>query len=106
MYHYLAAHPEIATVPPRCCESEHHFFDTGFVDDLDAYLETFPAQRGVRRRIFGEVTPHYLYVPQVPRRIRNLMPNWRELKFVVLLRDPAERAISQYLDKVRDNQES
>lgn len=43
--------------------------------------------------IWGAVTPHYLYDRSVVDRLDRLMPSG---KFVVILRDPLERAISNY----------
>jgi hypothetical protein len=44
-------------------------------------------------------TPHYLYAPSVPYDIKKLYPHSgdpSQMKFVVLLRDPVERALSAY----------
>ena len=40
----------------------------------------------------GEITPFYLFHPDVPGRIHALLP---KVRMVVLLRDPVERTISQ-----------
>lgn len=47
-------------------------------------------------RISGDVTPHYLYHPLVPGRVQETLPNWRDLRLLVLLRDPVTRAYSNY----------
>ena len=41
----------------------------------------------------GEASPSYLYRPEAPSRIRHYIP---EAKLIAILRDPAERAYSQY----------
>ena len=41
-------------------------------------------------------TPHYIYDPEVPLRIKEFYPHANELKFIVMLRDPIDRAISSY----------
>jgi len=41
-------------------------------------------------------TPHYLYAPTVPFEMRRFYPHPEQLKFIVMLRDPVERAISSY----------
>ena len=59
---------------------EHHF--------LDASVE----------QICGDITPYYLFHPFAPERAFSLIPDAR---IVVLLRDPVDRAISQYFHSVR-----
>lgn len=51
----------------------------------------------------GEISPYYLFHPEVPRRIATVLPNAR---LVVLLRDPVERALSGYFHARRHGMES
>ncbi|MBO6702751.1 MAG: sulfotransferase domain-containing protein [Pseudomonadales bacterium] len=52
--------------------------------------------------IKGEATPVYLYFPEIAERLRRYNP---ELKLIVILRDPVERAYSHYLmEKKRGNE--
>ena len=44
-------------------------------------------------RILGEATPSYMFVPEIGCDLKRYNPN---LKLIVLLRDPVERAISHY----------
>lgn len=113
LFHLLNQHPSVR--PPRvyCCESEQHFFDLRYEEGIESYLQDFPPLSaphlndsvGQKRQISGDVTPHYMYVPSVPRRIFETLPNWREVKFIVILRDPSARAYSNYKDKVRHGHE-
>eukprot|EP01036_Dinobryon_divergens_P025548 gene25548-34106_t len=41
-------------------------------------------------------TPHYLYAPTVPFDMRRFYAHARHLKFIVMLRDPVDRAWSSY----------
>ena len=43
--------------------------------------------------IIGAASPSYIYVPEVPYRIRQYIP---DPKFVAIIRDPAERAYSHF----------
>ena len=91
---FLAQHPEV-------CFSKHkeaHFFDRP--DFLDAatvqelnkrYARAFPKERA--GKILGEATPIYMYLPGVPERIRAYNA---AMKWVLVLRHPVERAVSQY----------
>jgi hypothetical protein len=100
----LRRHPDIA--PPRSVDravawdKELHFFDEKFEKGLDWYRSFFPlkALRDVRRAlgrdlIAGESTPYYLFHPAVPERVASAIP---DMRLVVILRDPVERAYSHY----------
>jgi hypothetical protein len=50
----------------------------------------------------GEASPMYLYVPGTAERIRGYVP---EAKMVAILRNPVDRAYSNYLHMVRDQRE-
>lgn len=50
----------------------------------------------------GEGSTLYLYHPKAPERIRTHIP---DVKLIVILRDPVERAYSNFLHLVRDNRE-
>jgi hypothetical protein len=41
-------------------------------------------------------TPHYLYAPSVPFEMKKFYAKPEQLKFIVMLRDPIERALSSY----------
>jgi hypothetical protein len=91
MYKYLGMHPKI--VPALRKETE--YFSNGFGNGLDWYRAHFPLRGelpGFRRWTF-EATPDYLYHPLSAGRIAERLPG---AKFIVLLRDPVERAFSHY----------
>jgi hypothetical protein len=72
----------------------------GTVRDWDAYRNLFAeAPRGAVR---GEVSPEYLANPWACGRIRARLP---DVKLVAVLRNPVERAFSDYLMYVRDGLE-
>jgi hypothetical protein len=61
----------------------------------------------IRRRLdaepaVGEVTPRYLLHPRAPERVSSFDP---ALKLVAILRDPVDRAYSQYQMRVRQGDE-
>jgi hypothetical protein len=70
---------------------ELHYFslhgDRGAAWYANQFAEARPDQR------CGEITPYYLFHPEAPARIQALLPGAR---LIVLLRDPVERALSQY----------
>ena len=92
----LCEHPQVA----RPIEKELHFFNYDYWRGVDWYRSFFPttaAQRLARLAgsdlVGAEATPYYLYHPAVPRRVAETIP---DVKLVVLLRNPVNRAYSHY----------
>jgi hypothetical protein len=60
-----------------------------------------------KNSVKGEISTPYLYLyEQTIQNIKALHPHPDELKIIIILRNPAERAYSQYLWKVRDGREN
>jgi hypothetical protein len=97
LYHYLVQHPCVA--PPL--RKEVHFFDFAYDNGPDWYLAHFPTimDRALHRffkgscYVTGEASPYYLFHPHVPARLAELLPG---AKLIVMIRNPADRAISHY----------
>jgi hypothetical protein len=102
LYNYLVKHPGV--VPGLM--KEMHYFDTHFNKGISWYRSFFPlsstAQKLERSHqhkiITGESTPYYLFYPHAPRRMQSTIP---EIKLIVLLRNPVERAYSHYQHEVK-----
>lgn len=81
---------------------ETHFFDYNFKKGESQYLNS--AFRDVsQNEISGDATPHYLFLPYVPKRIHSLYPN---AKIIIILRNPVDRAYADwwmYYSRGRDN---
>lgn len=98
LYRYLVQHPSVA---PTVMAKGVHYFDVDFDKGVDWYRGHFPTtwrrafRRSVRRAdlITGEGSPYYLFHPLVPGRVADLVP---DVKLIVMLRDPVERAYSHY----------
>ncbi len=100
LYQVLSSHPAVFLSETR---KEVHFFDLDYERGLDWYGRFFPsAEEADAYRWIGEITPMYLFDPAVPRRIHSALP---ECRFLVSLRQPAERAYSQYGIAVRTSNE-
>ncbi|SFB01013.1 Sulfotransferase domain-containing protein [Lentibacillus halodurans] len=95
LYNHLINHPDIYM---PCKRKEIHFFDRYYEKGVNWYEGFF--YDGYKN--IGEITPNYLYEPEIPLKIYNLIP---ECKFIVILRNPVDRAFSQYLLAVRDKNE-
>ena len=75
---------------------ELHYFSLHYGQGEGWYRQYF-AGAALSQRC-GEITPYYLFHPSAPQRILALLP---QVKLVVMLRDPVERALSQYFHSVR-----
>ena len=91
LYAYLRWHPGIAGPSWK----EVSFFDRHWWRGEAWYRGQFPLRAG--ERLVGEASPGYLFHPLAPERARSLVP---EAKLVALLRDPVDRAYSQYQHEV------
>lgn len=89
LYNYLIQHPHIAPAS----EKEVHFFDLNFHRGLDWYHAQFPRVADGKNLLTGEASPYYIFHPRVPPLIHQHFP---QVKLIVLLRNPVERAISHY----------
>jgi hypothetical protein len=91
LYAYLRWHPGISGPSWK----EVSFFDRHWWRGEAWYRGQFPLRAG--ERLVGEASPSYLFHPLAPERARSLVP---DAKLVALLRDPVDRAYSQYQHEV------
>lgn len=97
LHQWLNRHPQVFL--PKC--KEVHYFDLNFKNSEEWYSDHF--QNATKEQRCGEITPMYMYHPKAPERIHKLIPN---VKMIVLLRDPAERTISQICHAIQRNFEA
>jgi hypothetical protein len=89
----LRSHPEVC-LPNGVKEVE--FFTRHFHRGAGWYRQQF---RGCAGRVTGEVSPQYLFDPEAAGRIHDLIP---EARLIVSVRDPVQRAYSQYKHWVQE----
>lgn len=102
LYQYLVEHPCIAPIYIK----EPHFFDIYYNRSLGWYRSHFPTSlekyfvEHVHKHDFitGEASPYYMVHPLAPARIAKLLPN---VKLILVLRNPVDRAYSQYQHQLR-----
>lgn len=103
LYNYLIEHPKISPAVTK----EIHFFSLHYSKGIEWYWKQFPSlsqkYADKEKPITGESTPYYLFHPLAPKRIFNHLP---DVKMIVLLRNPAERAFSHYNHAIRVGNES
>jgi hypothetical protein len=95
LFNALAHHPEVHLPPSKGL----YYFDSHFDKGRDWYLSQFDGADG--RPAVGEISHSYLSSPEAPARIAELNPRMRLL---VCLREPVDRAFSDYLDLLKNQQ--
>ncbi len=115
LHSFLGQHPQIYLSPVKepnffALEGEKLNFPVGTISpgylaecktDLTAYQEQF--QDVTSQKAVGEASPLYLYHSHAPQRIKNHLP---DVKLIAILRNPVERAYSNFLHHVREGFET
>jgi len=104
LYHAFGQHPRVFMTPTK----EPHFFSyegrptsrDHIVTDWDAYRALFTGSESFSAR--GEASPSYLPAPHAAPTILKYVP---DCKLIAVLRDPVERAYSQYLHNFKSGYE-
>jgi hypothetical protein len=100
LYDLLSRHPYVQTAAKK----ELHFFDIVLEEEgIEWYRRCFPKARWKdgRRTITGEATP-YLGDASVPKKVAKVLPS---VRLIILLRNPVERAYSDYQQARRKGRE-
>jgi len=99
LYDILRQHPEIY-VPSF---KEPHFFDIpeNFDNGLHWYEKNY--YKKADKKIIADFTPSYFFDENVPKRIFKSLGG--DMKFLVIFRNPVDRAYSHYLHSKRDDHE-
>lgn len=100
LYDILRQHPEVF-IPSF---KEPHFFDIdeNYKNGIQWYEKTY-YYSVKKEKCIADFTPSYFFDRQVPKRIFSAIGE--SIKFIVLLRNPVDRAYSHYLHSVRDEHE-
>lgn len=107
LYNYMLTHPNILP----SFKKEVHFFDNNFHRGKRWYKAFFPIsfikkiKKFLQKRDFitGEASPDYIFNPYAAERTNSLLPN---VKIIVLLRNPVNRAYSHYYMNVTNGYET
>ncbi len=100
LYFYLKEHPEVFMCPVKEpeffsyeeIEAQNLYYKKKRVKNVQEYVRLF---RDVKNeKAIGEASVSYLFYPEVPSKIKKLIPY---AKIVIILRNPVERAYSHYL---------
>lgn len=104
----IISHPQV--LPPLAAKSSH-YFDVNHDRGFDWYRSHFPTESAGRRLerrinkrvITGESSPYYSFHPLAPARIADELP---DATLIFCLRDPVERAWSNYRYSVERGHET
>ncbi len=88
LYRYMQRHPDVFMSSPK----EPKFFEAEWDRGADYYWRRYFSGWG-GEPVVGEARPANLFLPYVPERVHRLAP---DAKLVVILRDPVQRAYSQW----------
>ncbi len=102
LYEYLRQHPDICLSYVK--EPEFFSNDKLYAKGLGFYIDTYFSEC-TEYLVRGEASPHYLYYEKVARRIKAALPEGDQ-KFLVILRNPIERAYSLYWNMICENHET
>ena len=116
VYKYLEQHPDVfmssfkepgfftfeGEKPKLNGPGAQKWVDRWVVTDLAAYQRLFDEYKG--QTAIGEASPYYIYYyEKTPQRIYHYLP---DVRLIAVLRNPVERAFSNYVWAVRDRAES
>lgn len=110
LWNYLLRHPLVPRLFPAWNTKTSHYFEQNWPRGLDWYHSHFPTRRqraalearhGGPCRV-GEAAPLYMFHPLAPGRVHRAMP---EVRLIVLLRDPVERAFSHWKERRTEGRE-
>lgn len=90
LYDFIVRHPDIEAARAK----ELVYWSDPIKAGLYSYRADFPVMLpSKKRRLTGEADPTYLDCPGVPAQMKAALP---DVKLIVILRDPVERAYSHY----------
>lgn len=100
LYNLLARHPYVEPASTK----EVHYFDVRYEKGEEWYRSHFPkaATKDGLKIQSGEASPYYLFHPHAARRAAGTVP---QAKVIALLRNPVDRAYSDYQHKFREGRE-
>lgn len=106
LYLFIIRHPAIT----HAATKEVQYFTRYFKRGKLWYRSNFPTnlsrhyfyKKTNQRLLSGEATPEYIFFPTVPSIMKEILPN---VKLIVILRNPIDRAYSHYHHNLRRNRE-
>lgn len=107
----LQRHPLVMPLFPSTQSTKSpHYFDINYAKGRAWYLSHFPSDRARRRvqgdspdaAIVGDASPYYMFHPLAADRVLADLP---DVRVIVALRNPVDRAYSHYKERVKEGTE-
>ena len=102
LYQVLDMHPEIFMAKPIKPEPKFFLIDELYEQGIEYYGQKWFQDTG-GHKVYGEKTTNYLEAANVAERIKRNLPN---VKLIFILREPVERAFSNYLWSIKNKMET
>jgi Sulfotransferase domain len=102
LYRYLQVHPQVYLRPDKRPEPHFFFKDSEYAKGLRYYESRWFPLEGKWRAV-GEASTSYLFGSKVPPRIAQALPS---VRLIAVLRNPIDRAFSNYWHSVRSGLET
>jgi hypothetical protein len=102
LYQYLHQHPHVNPAFKKEIKFYNCLYHRGYFWYRSFFPLRFKMQSNETRFITGEASPNYLFHPKAPQRVAERLP---DVKLIVLLRNPIDRAYSHYQMNVRSGWE-
>jgi hypothetical protein len=110
LWRYLIRHPLVPRLFPAWNTKTSHYFEDTHARGEAWYRSHFPTVRqraALERRHggpsrVGEAAPYYMFHPRAAGRVAALMP---QVRLIVLLRDPVDRAWSHFKERRTEGRE-
>jgi hypothetical protein len=96
LYKFISQHPNIVYK-----DNEVHFFDINYQKGVHWYQSQFP-KRTKDHFFIVDKSPYYILHPKVPELVDATYP---DVKIIMILRNPVDRAYSQYMMNISSGQE-
>ncbi|MFC4403542.1 sulfotransferase family protein [Gracilibacillus xinjiangensis] len=92
LYKLLDDHPDIFMAKPLKPEPKYFLKDIKELD-MNYYLNKYFEEKMVKGKVIGEKSTSYFIRSDIPHKLYNFNPN---MKLIFLLRNPIDRAVSNY----------
>ena len=107
LYDFVIKHPAIAPASKKelhYFSILHKFSEQWYCSNFSTNLSRYYFYKKMNQKLLtGEASPTYFFYPTVPSRMKKILP---DIKLIVILRNPIDRAYSHYHHIIRTKRET